>query len=71
MKFNLFDKDKKFHPSVLIWVFELRDDEGVIVDQYYFFTQRGAMKFWKDNEAKLNELSDLHVGVGGEVLWFY
>ena len=45
MKFKLFDRDKKFHPSVLFWIFELRDDKGVIADQYFFFTCKGAMKF--------------------------
>ena len=41
MKFKLFDGDKKFHPSVLFWIFELRDDKGVIADQYFFlYTQR-------------------------------
>ena len=70
MKFKLFDGDKKFHPSVLFWIFELHDDKGVIVDQYFFFTHKGAMKFWKDNEEQINRMTDLHPSVGGEVFWF-
>lgn len=70
MKLKLFDGDKKFHPSVLFWIFELRDDEGVIVDQYFFFTHKGAMKFWEDNEDQINKMTGLHPSVGGELMWF-
>ena len=70
MKFKLFDGDKKFHPSVLFWIFELRDDKGVIADQYFFFTRKGAMKFWEDNEEQINRMTDIHPCVGGEILWF-
>ena len=67
MKFRLFDSERNFAPNMTIWVYELRSDDGYILEQYYFLTQKAAKNFFEHN---IPEENDVHASYGGEILWF-
>lgn len=67
MKFVLFDSEHKFHPNVLIWAFEIRDNNGNVLEQKYFLFKKSVKKFFESNRE--NVPSECHMSYGGEVLW--
>lgn len=57
----------KFVPHIIIWELDIALD-GTIVGSYYFFTYRGAKRFWEKNEENWK---GYQVSLGGEPLWFW
>lgn len=58
-------------PHIIIWNFTVNNlDNGMVMENHYFLTRRGAKRFMKKHSDEL-EQEGYSCSFGGEPLWFW